>query len=304
MSNMHAEPNVPVGMNAFGEWISEVFKLWAAQWSVWVLQGLIFIGIIGSLTVIYELLIFGSVGFSVLTTRHQTISPAPLLVFPIMIIFYAAIMVASSIMMCGMVSTALKQLRGEQISVGNLFDAARYGWGAFVCGLVIGLGMLACCIGVYATFGLFFLAIPLMIDRKMPTIESLQLSWRTVSKNFWLYVLFALVMSLLSSAGTIACYVGIIATMPFMYIAQAVAYFRTFEQQGTIAPPFVNGTMPPPYLPPTQPVPPSASQPAQPVPSVQQNEVSSGEQNTKTCQHCGSIIPNNFTICPNCNQPV
>ena len=295
MSNIYAEPNVPIGMNAFGEWISEVFKLWAAQWSVWVLQGLIYYVVAQLPGQIIQFSQIGAMFSAGFFSRPPATPPEQTMILSIFNVISA---VASLIMLPGMVYTALKQLRGETISVGDLFGATRFAWGVFVSGIAVALGMIACCVGVFATDGLFFLAIPLMIDRKVGIIAALQLSWQTASKNFWLFVLFALVMSILTSAGSFLC-IGLIVTAPFLLIAQAVAYHHIFSRQTEIVPPITTGSMPPPYLP-TEP----PAQPAQSVPPVQTTEANGDTQNIKTCQHCGSIIPSNFTVCPNCNQPV
>ena len=250
MSNSYSEPTVPIGLNAFGEWISEVVKLWSAQWSVWVVQGFICFLIIQLPSLIIK---FSHSGSPVINLGVVILS-----------------VISSSILLPGMVYTALRQIRGEPISSTDLFCAVRFGWGMFVFTVAAVLGLVACCIGTFVTFGLFFLAIPLMIDRKIPTIAALQLSWRTASKNFWLYVLFSLMMSVIACTGMICWYIGTCVTIPFLYIGIAVAYYHTFVQNTSITPPFISGTMPPPYLPTEQPDQLANDQPVPPVPPTKQ----------------------------------
>ena len=264
MNTNYADPVVPSGLNVFTEWMSETFRLWSAKSGIWILQGLLFLAIIFCLQLLCDFIfrLVGFTGFASGTTDDSTtrtavqeflVSLIPRFIFNYVIgslaINTAIGYLAASFLTCGMLATAFKQLRGEPIAVIDLFSALRFGWGALVYIFAISLGLFACCLGVFATFGLFFLAVPLMIARKMPTLEALQLSWRTVSKNFWLYTLFALAMSLLSSAGIIACGIGIFFTLPFFYIGMAVAYFHTFEQQTSRSALLVNKASTPPALP-------------------------------------------------------
>jgi len=146
----------------------------------------------------------------------------------------------------GMTVTALKQIRGEEISVGDLFSGPRYFFPSLAIGLVTGLGVLLCGVGALFTGGLLFMALPLVIDRRVTVSEAISLSWSTAKSNLWLYVLYAFVAGMLNGAGGMACYVGYIATISFMPLAQVVAYVRTFEGSAIPTMP-MPGAIPPPY---------------------------------------------------------
>lgn len=255
-------PAVPQGLSAFGAWITKVFRLWSANRTVWILQGLIFFVIVGGLALLFDLCFYGTT--SIIAVLLPPDSPVSTPLAPISFIWFIAMLnvFTAYCMICGMISSALKQLHGNTISVIDLFGAVRFSWGAIVCTVFIALGLLVCYFGAMATFSLYFLAVPLMIDRKMPTFKALRHSWRTVSENFWLYTFFALTMTCITLVGAVLCYLGlacnvfsliflishapllttsttlvqailfdagVILTIPFLFIAQAVACYRTFE---------------------------------------------------------------------------
>lgn len=244
-------PAVPQGMNAFGEWFSEMFRLWSTQWQVWVLQGLIFFAIV---IIPIALSYFTFVGSVIIGSESRHAAPPSTAVFTGMAIYFGVALlcsVLSQALIPGMVRTALKQLRGETISAGDIFSGMRYFWGLLVVHFLVGLGVLACGVGSLVLYGLLYLALPLMVDRHMPTGQAISLSWDTTKRNFWLYLLFGWVVSIIAGAGSAACYIGIIATLPLLAIGQAVAYERTFNGGTAFQGPstYTGAVPPPPYMP-------------------------------------------------------
>lgn len=223
----------PRGFDAFGAWFSELFRLWSAQPGVWILQGLIVLCAVAiPVVVMYIVLVIFFVVMTAARQSHGSESVGAF--FGIYVLMYVLVMLVVSFLagflVPGMVRTALKQLRGYPISVGDLFSGLRYGWGMIGLYLLLMLaGMLTCGIGQIVLMGFFYLALPLMVDRNLPLGEALAVSWHTVKTNYWLYLLFALVTSMLAGAGMMIGYIGICATLPFFLIGQAVAYERTYN---------------------------------------------------------------------------
>lgn len=52
----------------------------------------------------------------------------------------------------------------------------------------------------------------------MSAIDAMKTSYAIVKNNFWWFVLFAIVVSLVSSLGMVACYIGAIASYPLGYM--------------------------------------------------------------------------------------
>ena len=236
-------PTVPRDLSPFSEWFGEVFRLWNARRTVWILQGLIFFLIAILPGVVIGLVSGVMSGIEAARSGNTTATGAsPLLNLVTIICTWI-----SFLLYPGMFNTAIKQLRGHEITVGDIFSGMRFFWGYFVVSLLSALGVIACIVGAFAVSGLLFMALPLMIDSKLPTMRAVSTSWAAAKQNFWLYVLFALVANLLATAGMIACYIGVIATISFLPIASAVAYERTFHPNA-LPPPTIDG--PGDYLPP------------------------------------------------------
>ena len=224
----NARPTIPRDFSVFGDWLSEVFRLWGQRWQVWVLQGVIFFCITFVPAIIFY--IVGIVGVIAQSVRTQGDPDSAML--GVMAIMYGLLILGGFISLMlypGMVNTALKQIRGQDIAVSDLFSGMRYFWGYFVASFYCGLGALACGVGMYAVYGLLFLALPLMIDREFSTMQAIGESWDTTKQNFWFYVLFAFVAVLLGTIGASACYIGMVVTIPFLALAQVVAYERTYH---------------------------------------------------------------------------
>jgi ribosomal protein L40E len=301
MQRSPATPNPPRGLDSFGDWFSDIFKLWGAQWQTWVLQGLIYCCIV---FVPIAILYFGFIVSVVATTPSNSSAGPPPVVFVMMPLIFLWVLLAPSLLMPGMINTALMQIRGAPISAGDLFSGTRYFGLYFLYMLVIQIGACFCIIPGFAFMGLFALCIPIAIDQRVSATEALSRSWNVVKGNFWMYLLFMLVAQFLSGAGSMACYIGLIATIPFQAIAIAVAYQRTYYGSPTAppqAPPSMNGPLPPPFTPTNMPpVPPTYQAP---VPPTYQASATPQPVDPSVCAQCGSRLPDGALQCPHCGTP-
>jgi uncharacterized membrane protein len=194
---------VPSGFDSFGPWFTEAFELLKAQWQTWVLMSLIY------------LLIAGGMGY--LLSR---------IVMPLGSIVSIA---AAALMMPGMLRTAIRQMRGEAISVGDIFSATDMFVGALLILLLMYAGVIACGIGILVTSTLFYLALPLLVDKGIPFGQALSQSIDVVKQNFWFFLVYMLVLGIVAEAGVIACGIGVFLTMPMAFLGMAVAYEHTFN---------------------------------------------------------------------------
>lgn len=69
-------------------------------------------------------------------------------------------------------------------------------------------------------------SMPLIADDRAGAIEALVTSWNTVKTNFWTYLLAYFIFQLISSAGMIACCVGVLFTAP-LSMGCIVACYRS-----------------------------------------------------------------------------
>lgn len=237
---------VPVGFDSFGPWFNETFELLKAKWQTWVLMTLTVAGVyVGAWLIgMVLMLILGPFG-----------------VVP----FYGLIIAASVIIAPGMFKAALKHLRGEEFGISDLFSESGLFVGALVITLAMAVGAIACGIGQLVTCTLFVFALPLLVDKRMAFGDALKQSMEVAKQNFWFYLVYILVIGIVSQAGSIACGIGILVTLPFSILGTAVAYERTFNAPAIAAEPDV--TPPPPPAPPAAPeVPQPPAAPESPEP--------------------------------------
>lgn len=206
---------VPNGFDSFGPWFNESIELLKAQWQTWVLISLIYLAIAGgaSYAISYRLPVVGSlVG-----------------------------LVASAFLMPGMIRAGIKQIRGGTIEVGDLFSATDMFVGALVVLLASIAGVIACGIGAFVTSALFYLALPLLVDKNLAFGDALKQSMELTKQNLGFFIVYALVIGIVSGLGLVACGVGILITFPLRTLGMVVAYERTFNtpaiQEATPPPP-------------------------------------------------------------------
>ena len=269
MQNL-AKPEVRLG-----DWISEGWRMFTEQWKVWVVNALIFFGI----SVIPVLALF--VGFYLFLFSVMSAAPSSgpaqipgevmagfFVFFPLLFLF---LMVAQSFLLGGMHLSAMKQLRGGTIEVRDLFSGSSYFLPILGATLLIALfamiGYLLCVLPAFVVIAATFFTVPLIIDRRLGVVEAMKTSYELTKKNIWMFTLFAFVLYFLSSAGSYACYIGILVTYPLLFTVTAVAYRDLFGLEGAryFRPPAPG--YPPPYrdeYPPGQPLYPPVSYPATP----------------------------------------
>ncbi len=94
----------------------------------------------------------------------------------------------------------------------------------FLAGLIYVLGVFACCIGVIFTGGLMMFALPHKVATGQTATQSITRSFELL-KPFWpLAGIFFLVVTLIVALGQVACYIGLVITIPFGYIAPTLLY--------------------------------------------------------------------------------
>jgi hypothetical protein len=223
----------PVPEVRFGEWITEGWNMFAEQWQTWVLMSLIFFATAGLpyiiLTVFLMLSLLGTAGGG---PPESFIALFYLGFFAIMILMLPLYVY----LLGGMHRTALKQLRGESISVRDLFSAGDCFLPLLGATVLVGflaiIGFILCIIPGYIVMAMFFFVPLLIVDRRLPVTEAMRQSSDLVKQKLLMFTLFYFLVALIAQLGTYVCYIGILATFPLQFTMGIVAYRDCFGVQG------------------------------------------------------------------------
>jgi hypothetical protein len=225
------------------EAIGDAFTLLKAELTNWVLASLIFIALYSALSAILNLVMFGS--FNMMDRPNvkpdltwQFISAQFLMAFA-----FGSI---SFIISAGLQKMAIEQVRGNPIDIGMVFSALRHApalIGAYVLTqLLFMAGLVLCILPGFVLMGLLMLVTPVIVDQGVGPIRAIEVSFNALKKDWLLAWIFMIVLALIAALGMFACCVGILFTLPVLFLAIAVVYRDTVLQQ----PPQTGVFIPPP----------------------------------------------------------
>ncbi len=218
----------------WGEWIGEGWQMFVNQWQSWVLLMLVFMLLI--LIPLAPLYAFIFAAQLATMGDPELQAEAPTYLLALMPLFYLVIIFGSSYLMSGAYRAAFKQMRGGQVSVKDLFTGGdvflRVAGGAVLVGLLVMVGFLLCVLPGLAVLGLFYFTMPLIVERKLGVIDAMKASFEVTKGHWFMFVLFAVVVSLLAQLGSVACGVGMLATFPLFFTINAVAFRDLFGVPG------------------------------------------------------------------------
>ena len=202
------------------------------------------------------------------------------------------LMPLSVFVMGGAYRAAFKQLRGGRVEFRDLFSARDCYWRLLGATLIhfalAALGAVLCVIPAFIVAGLFFFTLPLIVERNLGVFEAMRASRDVTQPNLLMFTLFAFVVQLIASAGSYACYVGLLASWPLLFTITAVAYRDCFgvsgarsflqpapsQQAGYGAPPVVYPAPPPPA------------------------------ERMLVCENCQTSLPATAQFCPRCGTNI
>ena len=238
--------NIAVPQVKFGDWISEGWRMFTEQWKAWVLNMTVFFAVC-ILPIMLVFLFFYISFFSTMMAAGQASArtggrvPPPDVsgVVTFYILFFVVwifSIIAQSFFIGGMHRSALKQLRGGTIEFRDLFSGGSTFLpilgATFLTGILVSIGSILCIVPGLLALGCLFFTLPLIIDKQMGVIEAMQTSYALTKRNIWMFMLFALVVLFLASAGSYACYIGLLASYPLLFTITAVAYRDCFGMEG------------------------------------------------------------------------
>lgn len=219
----------------FGEWITEAWTLLTAKWQTWVVMMIIYIIPIGMIYVFMQYFSYktqppvtdADVWKTLIENFTQSVTLG--LITQFMITFVEAFFIG------GIYNAAFKQINGEEISPSDIFSGTEFYVNILVASLVISVleyaGAFLCYIPSLIVRGLFFMTLPLIIGKNLSPIDALKESFNVTKGDWVMYTLFAFVVALLSALGVIGCFIGVLFTLPLVFLTTAVAYRDCFEPE-------------------------------------------------------------------------
>lgn len=246
------------------EWINQGWEMYSQQMANWLLISLV----VFLISAIPAVPLYGFAYFSIIRNGganpqdvQEVIRVLQTSGLNIMITLVSAVVQAiiQAFSYSGYYHVSLKQLRGEQVSIGDFFAGlgnipAILGVTAIMAGIQF-VGNLFCCLGTLATLaslGLIIFTYPLIVDRKMGTIDAIKASLDITKQNPVMFILFGIVAHLIGYCGVLLCCIGVIFTAPLLITIVTCAYRDCFGLPGQYGayepppPPSYGGYEPPP----------------------------------------------------------
>jgi hypothetical protein len=298
------EPNIAPNVR-WGEWISEGWQMFASRWIVWALQTLIFF-IICAIPVLplYLWMIIAAINEA--ETGQPQEPPVILLAFLLLVMPIVLLIVV--FFWGGFWRTATKQLRGEDISVWDLFSNGGHFpqllGAAIPFGILYLLGALLGILPAFIVQGLLHFTVPLIVDRGMSVGSAFSASFNATKRHWLMFSLFAFVVYLLGIAGTFICYVGLLATYPLQFTIMAIAYRDTFGIAGARSFAPILGSTATSYAGQSWQVSPQQATPPPPPRPLFAQTVESQQQPALHCSQCGAAITRVAKFCNICGSPL
>ena len=132
-------------------------------------------------------------------------------------------------LMGGLYLYYLKKIRGEPVRVETAFSGFSHSLlhlilASFVTGVLTVLGFLCLILpGIFLCVAWLF-TLPLVIDKRLDFWPAMRVSLKTISKHWWKFLGFLIILALVNLGGLLLCLVGVFITLPVSLAALMYAY--------------------------------------------------------------------------------
>ena len=234
--------NNPVVEVRVGDWISEGWNMFTQQWKGWLtLSASFFVVVILPMLTFVGLMYFGMLATMMSQQHSRRASPeipiATLVGFYFGVFAVIIVLLPLTVFLIGgAYRAAFKQLRGGRVEFRDLFSARDCYWrllgATLIHGLLIFIAAIFCILPAFIVAGLLFFTAPLIVERNLSIADAIRASRELTQRRLFMFILFAFLVQLIASVGSILCYVGLLATWPLMFTITAVAYRDCFGVEG------------------------------------------------------------------------
>lgn len=207
----------------FAACFNEAWSVFKIHWPLMLAAGAIFLFLSAAIQGPFQVL---QVVF------QKKLESEPMLLIALILASWAVSLVFSPPLTAGFYQFCVESIR-DKPRLETLFLGFRSCWVqsvlcALVMGLLIILGFICLIIpGIYLSIAYYY-AIPLVIDRKMGFWEAMELSRKTVHRQWFMVFAVVVVSGLLAMVGLLLCCVGFFASLPLAYLVAMQAYRQLF----------------------------------------------------------------------------
>ncbi len=207
------------------------WKLFQVNFGVLIAGTLIFLVVIGGLNQLIAMYTRSMVE----SLMAGNVSLAPIL---LIMLWNIPEMALTAILSGGLYQLMLNLMRGRPAGIGDVFSGfttslPQLALAGVVVQLLTVLGLLACVVpGIYLSVAWIF-TVPLIADRGLGFWAAMELSRKTVTKQWWMVFCLLIVVALISLAGFLACCIGLAASLPIAFGVLLYAYEDIFGGPGS-----------------------------------------------------------------------
>ena len=203
--------------------ISEGFNMLFANWQTYIIPGsLMFIAVLPSVIVGLIPLLNGRAFETGLGIQWGVLG--------LQLLLQIAGGLFTALLYPGIVQFTLNLARGKPAQSSDLWigfkDPLGYLAAVILAGLVAFLGVFACLIGAYVTSALMMFVLPIKVDTGKRATECVAESWEMLKSEWLMAGVFFFVVGIISGLGALACYIGMVVTIPFRFIGPTLLYSR------------------------------------------------------------------------------
>ncbi len=147
---------------------------------------------------------------------------------PMWAISWVVSIAVNGMLAAGIYMLTIKVLTGIKPEIGDAFEMFKLFMPIVVAQLLATLfalpGICVICIGYVFTYGLFSMAVPVVLVEKKSGYDAVIRSLELAKPHWMMVGLFVLVTQILAGIGFVACCVGIFFTLPWAMVAQFLMY--------------------------------------------------------------------------------
>lgn len=129
----------------------------------------------------------------------------------------------------GLLYIANKYNNKETIEIADLFIGFRQNVGqtllyGLISSIILGISALMCGLPVFFVFPLLILGMPFLLFENLSAVDALSKSFNITKENYGVFLGTGILGILIAISGIILCCIGIVFTMPFIYVMMYSAY--------------------------------------------------------------------------------